>query len=57
MMKKTAYITVRTTPAVKELLENTAAEKEWTISHLVEKILQEWADKQEHTPEDKTMQP
>ena len=47
-MKKTAYITVRTTPAVKELLEKTAAEKEWTISHLVENILQEWAKKQEN---------
>ena len=47
-MKKTAYITVRTKPAVKELLEKTAAEKEWTISHLVENILQEWAKKQEN---------
>ena len=56
-MKKTAYITVRTTPAVKELLEKTAAEKEWTISHLVEKILQEWSDNQKPSLKDTTTQP
>ena len=28
-------------------MKKTAVEKEWTISHLVENILQEWAKKKE----------
>ena len=46
-MKKLEYVTFRTTPAVKELLEQKAKEDDRTISYIVEKIVQEWAQKQE----------
>lgn len=44
-MKKTEYITFRTNPTAKEALEKYAAEKKWTISFLVEEIIQEWIEK------------
>ena len=49
-MKKTEYITFRTDAATKELLTEYAAEKKWSISLLVEDIVQEWVKKQ-NTPE------
>ena len=42
IMKKTEFISFRTTPATKEKLEEIAAEKKWSISLLVEEIVQEW---------------
>ena len=41
-MKKTEFISFRTTAATKEKLEKVAAEKKWSISLLVEEIVQEW---------------
>ena len=42
VMKKTEFISFRTTAATKEKLEKVAAEKKWSISLLVEEIVQEW---------------
>ena len=52
-MKKLEYVTFRTTPAVKALLEQKAREDDRTISYVVEKIVQEWAQKQEEQSEEK----
>jgi hypothetical protein len=49
-MKKTEYITFRTDAATKEALSEYASEKKWSISLLVEDIVQEWIKKQ--TPPD-----
>ena len=48
-MKKTEYITFRTTPESKSVLEKYATEKKWTISFLVEQIVQEWIDENTDT--------
>lgn len=42
VMKKSEFITFRTTAATKEALEEIAANKKWSISLLVEEIVQEW---------------
>ena len=46
-MKKTEFITFRTNETAKRALEEYAAEKKWTISFVVEQIVQEWIEKQE----------
>jgi len=52
-MKKLEYVTFRTTPTVKALLEQKAKETDRTISYVVEKIVQEWAQKQSEQNEEK----
>lgn len=44
-MKKTEYITFRTDRETKEFLAEVAAGKKWSISLLVEDIVQEWMEK------------
>lgn len=44
-MKKTEYITFRTNEATKRVLEAYAADKKWTISFVVEQIVEEWIEK------------
>lgn len=53
-MKKSEYISFRTDTAAKQVLEKYASEKEWTISHLVENIIQEWvkAHSEETAPDE-----
>ena len=41
-MKKTEFITFRTDKDTKESLERIASDKKWSISQLVEEIVQEW---------------
>ena len=43
-MKKTEYITFRTTAEAKEALAAYAASKKWSISLLVEDIVQQWLE-------------
>ena len=45
-MKKTEFISFRTDRATKEALTEIAAGKKWSISLLVEDIVQEWLEKQ-----------
>lgn len=47
-MKKTEYISFRTSSAVKEVLMREADEKKWSISQLVEQIVHEWVDSKEN---------
>ena len=42
IMKKTEYITFRTDSEAKEVLAKYAAERKWSISLLVEDIIQQW---------------
>lgn len=44
-MKKTEFITFRTDPPTKEYLSTIADSKKWSISLLVEDIVQEWIEK------------
>ena len=44
-VKKTEYITFRSTKQVKDALSQIAAPKKWTISLLVEDIILEWLQK------------
>ena len=46
IMKKSEFITFRTSPETKQALENIAAEKKWTISFLVEEIIGQWLQEQ-----------
>lgn len=46
-MKKTEFITFRTNHETKQVLEQIAAEKKWTISFLVEDIIAQWLQAQE----------
>ena len=46
-MKKTEYISFRTSAAVKEALLQEAESKKWSISQLVEQIVHEWVENQE----------
>lgn len=41
-MKKTEYITYRTSALIKAALSELAAEKKWSISQLSEEIIKEW---------------
>lgn len=43
-MKKTDYITFRTDSETKEILSQYAAERKWSISLLVEDIVQQWIE-------------
>lgn len=52
-MKKLEYVTFRTTAAVKELLEQKAKEDDRTISYIVEKIVQDWAQNQQQQSQKK----
>lgn len=54
MQKKTAYISLRTDEETKEYLEKYAAGKKWSLSLLVEDILQEWIKQRQEneTPKD-----
>ena len=52
-MKKLEYVTFRTTAAVKELLEQKAKEDDRTISYIVEKIVQDWAQNQQQQSQEK----
>ena len=46
-MKKTEYISFRTSPDVKEVLAKEAAEKKWSISQLVAEIVHQWIEERE----------
>lgn len=52
-MKKTEYITYRTSANIRAILKKIAEEKKWTVSQLSEEIIKEWL--QEKRPE--LMQP
>jgi len=49
-MKKTEFITFRADQITKEKLAQIAAEKKWSISFVVEQIVQQWLE--EHTKDD-----
>lgn len=49
--KKTDFISFRTDPETKNTLIEIAESKKWSISQLVEEIVQEWLQKR---PEEKT---
>ena len=42
VMKKSEFITFRTDIATKELLAAEAAKRKWSISQMVEEIIQQW---------------
>lgn len=44
-MKKTEYITFRTNQEMKDALMEIAQEKKWSISFVVEQIVQQWLEK------------
>ena len=45
IMKKSEFITFRTDAATKEILSAEAASRKWTVSQMVEEIIQEWLAK------------
>lgn len=45
-MKKTEFITLRTDRETKDILSEIAASKKWSISLLVEDIIQQWLKEQ-----------
>lgn len=45
-MKKTEFITLRTDKETKDILAEIAASKKWSISLLVEDIIQQWLKEQ-----------
>ena len=47
IMKKSEFITFRTDPKTKQILEQKAAQQKWTISFLVEDIIAQWLQAQE----------
>lgn len=49
LMKKTEYITYRTTANIREILKELADEKKWSLSQLTEEIVKDWL--QEKYPE------
>ena len=42
IMKKSEFITFRTDLATKEILAAEAAKRKWSISQMVEEIVQQW---------------
>ena len=44
-MKKTEYITYRTTARILAILKKLAANKKWSVSQLTEEIVKEWLQK------------
>lgn len=49
--KKTEVITFRTTPEVKQKLEDEAFIREWTVAKLVEKIVKEYTTNKDDIPQ------
>ena len=49
-MKKTEYITFRADLETKEILQTYAASKKWSISLLVEDIVQQWIKENDLLP-------
>lgn len=47
-MKKTEFITFRTSVDVKRILQKLADEKKWSISQLSEEIIKEWLVEKGH---------
>ena len=47
IMKKTEYISFRTSSAVKSFLLQEAENKKWSISQLVEEIVHQWVESKE----------
>ena len=47
-MKKTEFISFRTDKETKEALTQIAAGKKWSVSLLVEDIVQEWLEKKKN---------
>ena len=45
-MKRTEFISFRTDKETKEILKEYAESKKWSISQLVEEIVQEWIAKE-----------
>ena len=45
-MKRTEFISFRTDTETKDILKEYAESKKWSISQLVEEIVQEWMEKQ-----------
>ena len=43
-MKKTEYITYRTSAEIKAVLKKISEEKKWSISQLSEEIIKEWLE-------------
>ena len=41
-MKKSEYLSFRVDPQTKETLKQLAEEKKWSVSQLVEEIVQDW---------------
>ena len=52
-MKKTELVTFRTDEETKETLAKIAASKKWSISLLVEDIIQQWLEEQKKQEEQK----
>ena len=52
-MKKSEFITFRTNPETKKALEQIASEKKWTITFLVEDIIDQWLQEQGSCEESK----
>lgn len=42
--KRSEFISYRTDKCTKEILEQIAAERKWTISQLTEEIIKEWLE-------------
>ena len=52
-MKKTEFISFRTDLATKDFLQQVAENKKWSISLLVEDIVQQWIQQQENAASEK----
>ena len=51
-MKRTEFISFRTDKETKDILKEYAESKKWSISQLVEEIVQEWIAKQKEQAPD-----
>ena len=47
--KRTEFISYRTDKCTKEILEQIAAERKWSISQLTEEIVKEWLQNRRET--------
>ena len=52
-MKKTEFVTLRTTPEIKKILETLAEEKKWSVSQLSEEIILQWLQEKGYIVEEK----
>ena len=50
-MKKTEYISFRTDPEIKKVLEEIATNKKWTVSFVVEEIIKAWLKDNANKPD------